>query len=154
MSLVDENEFKSISLERGDVLFKQGQECKKAYLLQHGHIACFILSEDKRVIPLFTRTEAGIIGENSLFQLGEAKYTFHAVALKNSKLLEVSHIDVQNYLDEAGQWIQNILRDISSRLEKTSQALGEHKIIDNRLNAGESLEVEDIKLLLNAISYN
>lgn len=152
MNLANENDFSSFRLERGDVLFKYGDTCDHAYLLQEGHVACFLLSEDKRIIPLFTKKDVGLIGEQSLFHESGPTYTFYAVALSGSTLYKIPREEVLSFLGEAGLWIKNILSDISGRLEKTSLALQEHKIIDSRLNENEDFEVEDIKVLLNAIS--
>ena len=144
---------KKVQLKKGDLLFKKGNISECAYILKSGTICCFLLSEDKRVIPVTMYMDHGLVGEEASFD-DNASYIYHAVALEDSVLVKVPKKDILAYLEEAGAWMRKILSDISARIENTLHIMNEHKIVDQRLCGGISLSTEETKIILDAISKN
>jgi CRP-like cAMP-binding protein len=146
-----ENNFKEVTLEEGQILFKKGQSCKYCYIVRNGHVACFSLSSDKRVVPVFSVKDFGLVGEDSLFNSKEV-HDYNAIVLSKTVLVKIPKKDVMLYLNEAGDWMKNILFDLAEKLSNTAEVVVEHKIVDERLNEGELFSDEEQKILLKAIS--
>ena len=153
MGLLLGSEFNEIILEQGDVLFKKGDPCKFSYILKVGKISCFSMSKDKRIVPILLTRDSGLIGEDCVFQ-ADPTYRYNAVAMEKSNLIKIPNEDVMTYLNEAGGWMFKVLTDISARVSKTQEIVVEHKILDDRLNGGESFSAEDEKFLINALNNN
>ncbi len=150
MISLDENAFEEMRLSSGEVLFKQGSRCNFSYILNQGHVICFSLSNDNRVIPVFSVKNNGLIGEDAIFS-EDGKHKYYAVALKDSQLTKLPRKDILTYINSAGDWIKKILFDLAEKVTNTNALISEHKILSERLNAGETLSLQEEKLLLKAI---
>lgn len=150
ISFTDHN-FKEVTLDEGEILFKKDTKCDYCYIVRTGHIACFSLSSDKRVVPIFSVKDSGLVGEDCIFS-EEPTHQYNAIALCKSILIKIPRKDVMLYLNEAGDWMKNILFDLSDKVSNTSEVVIEHKIVDERLNGGELFSDEEQKILLKVIS--
>ncbi len=145
------NDYDEITLNDGDILFKDKEKCEFCYIVRNGHIACFSLSADKRVVPVFSVKDTGLIGEDCVMA-ENPKFGYYAIALSKTTLIKVPRKDIMLYLNEAGDWMKNILFDLTDKVKNTSDVVVEHKIIDERLNDGHLFSDEEQKILLEAIS--
>lgn len=145
------SDFEEMTLNEGEVLFKKEEKCKFCFIVRTGHIACFSLSSDKRVVPIFSVKDTGLIGEDCLFSQ-DPIYKYNAIALEKTVLIKIPTKDVMLYLSEAGDWMKNILFDLAEKVSNTSDVVVEHKIVDERLNGGNLFTDEEQKILLKAIS--
>lgn len=151
MITLDNGGFEEVSLSEGDVLFKRGDKCKYTYIVTSGHIACFSFSSDNRAIPIFSVRDTGLVGEDGAF-LVVPNYGYNAVALSSSSVIKIPVKEIMTYLNEAGDWISNILGDLSEKLSNTTDIIVDHKIIDDRLNGGVLFTDQEEKVLINAIA--
>lgn len=143
--------FNEMTLEKGTLIFSLGEKGQNVYLLNEGRVACFLMSKDKRIIPVFSCKNEGIFGEDAILS-AEGNYRYFAVALEDSHVTLIPRHDVSNVLNEANDWVRNILNNISSRVHHTIDMLSEHKIIDDRLNADEAFSQADEKLILKSLN--
>ena len=145
------NQFEEITLERGEVLFKKGDPCLNSYIVKSGHVACFSLSEDNRIIPTFTVRDNGVIAEDNIFSKEES-YTYYAVILDTTTLVKIPNSEVMTFLGSSADWMKTIIFDLAKKVLKTMDIIVDHKILDERLNAGVELSSEDSALLFKVIS--
>lgn len=145
------SEYEEVTLNDGDVLFKADQKCDSCFIVRNGHIACFSMSSDKRVIPMFSVKDNGLIAEDCVLS-EKPRYEYNAVALTRTVLVKIPRKDVMTYLNEAGDWMKNILFDLSDKVKNTTDVVVEHKIVDERLNGDYLLSDEEQKILIKAIS--
>lgn len=151
MTSLQSEEFKEKKLKAGEVLFLKGENCQFSFILQKGHVACFSLSPDKRVIPTFSVKQSGFIGEDNVFS-EESEYRYYAVALEETFLVAIPNANIVQYLDSAGSWVKRIFFDLGEKVSKTSDVIVEHKIIDSRLNDGRLFTNQEEKIMIEAIS--
>lgn len=136
------NDFESVYLKKGDILFKKGEKSKHCYIVKQGYIACFSLSKDKRVVPLFSINDHGLIGETDLFK-DNPTYSHFAVAMSDVEAIKVPNKEIKTYLRSASDWITQVFQDLGDKINNTCDMLVEHKIVDERLNGGQLFTDEE-----------
>ena len=149
MSLFIDNNEDTIRLNKGDVLFREGDLVKNIYVLREGCISC-CKNNDGRVFPIFTAKKQGLIGEDCAFG-DNKKYFYSAVALEDSYLIKMSVRDIKKYLSSSNEWIRKVLTDMSDKLEHTAEFISEHRIVSEKLNAGVSFSSEEEAFIKKAL---
>lgn len=149
LSLSNSN-YETISLNSGEVLFKKGEEANSLYILEFGHVAVFNVSENKRIIPMFSKKDTGVVGEDCVLQ-EEPRYNYNAVALQPSNLIKIPAADIHMFLSSSADWLENILFELSGKVKNTLDLLIQHNISDERLNYDSSFSDEEVSELRNAI---
>ena len=142
--------FRESSFSKGDIIFSKGDMAKNIYILNRGKVACFIVSKDKRIIPIHGLENSGIFGEDGVLAQ-EQVHRYFAVATMDSLVTMIPRKDVNSFLDGSSDWLKNILNTISERIHNTVELISEHKIIDERLNGGSEFSQEDEKLILKSL---
>jgi CRP-like cAMP-binding protein len=149
LSLKDSN-YESVSLGRSEVLFKKGEEASFLYILEFGHIGIFDVSNNKRIIPMFSKLDNGVIGEDCVLQ-DDPRYNYNAVALMPSKLIKIPTSEVHMFLSSSADWLEKILFELSGRIRNTSNLLIKHNIHDGRLNNNSEFSNEELAQLRSVI---
>lgn len=108
-------------LERGKVLFWEGDEGDRLYLIQSGMIKLGRTSPDGRENLLAVLGKGEFIGELTLFDPGPRTAT--ATAVTESQLLELSHEALGEWLDENPAASKRLLRELAHRLRRTNEAV-------------------------------
>jgi len=145
-----ESEYKTIQVSQGDVLLREGAVVSSLYIVKSGEIACVTLNHD-RVVPVYTVSEAGVIGEDGVFSDNRPS-TYSAVALTNATVVEISKQDIMKFINASSDWVKNILFDISEKVAKTTEIISEHRIIDDRFNGGKSFTNEEEVMIKKSLS--
>lgn len=129
------------TLKKGDVLFREGEFCEYLYIVDEGEICTFLVS-DSRAIPLNLHKTKDLVGENSAHK-ENLTYTENAVAMCDTKLVKVKVSDIQTFLSESDVWINDILEELSQKIEKTQKSIKEHKVANTQVfNDGFDIELE------------
>lgn len=79
-------------LEKGEVLFEQGDKGETLYAILDGALEISVISEDGRKLSLDMLTDGALLGEIALFDPGPRTAT--VTALKPTRVLGVSNRDV------------------------------------------------------------
>lgn len=148
---LDAKAFSESKLEKGQIIFSKGDKAESIYILNSGQVACFLISKDKRIIPVYSLRNNGIFGEDGVLSKASS-YQYFAVALEDSTVTRIPKADISAFMSEAADWIPNILNNISERIHNTIEVISEHKIIDDRLNGGEEFSQEEEKLILKSLT--
>jgi CRP-like cAMP-binding protein len=130
------------------LIFKEGQNAGKLYLIKSGEILCLKSSKD-RLIPVFKAGPQDIIGENAMIH--NSQYTYSAIATERTQLIEISAVTFGQILKEAPQWLIDLTNTMISRFQSTATLIAENRAIHSSI-VGEnefpsSLEVEFKKIL-------
>lgn len=142
--------FTEKKIEKGELIFSKGERSQNVYLLNKGKICCFLLSSDKRIVPVFTLVNEGIFCEDAVLSK-DGICEYYATSLEECTVTLIPKGDVSNFVKESSNWVKNILQNISARVQHTVDIIGEHKILDSRLNGDAELSQSEEKLILNSI---
>lgn len=145
-----EDDYKSTTYERGDVLFKAGESVRTLYLLRSGTVKLVSLHND-RVIPIYTISDRGIIGEECVFTK-ETICNYSAIVCEKSSLIEIPRRELIAYINSSSDWMKKIIFDMAEKATKTASLIVEHRIMDDRLNGGEPFSDEEEVLIKASLS--
>jgi CRP-like cAMP-binding protein len=140
----------SITLAKGELLFRKNDNVNDIYLLKKGHVACVALNQD-RVIPIFSVKDQGLLGEDCIF-VENSKFFYSAVALEDSIIVKIAKSDIMKFIESSSDWIKNIFVDMSEKIEHTTSIIGEHRIMNEKLNGGLLLTEKEEILIKKALN--
>lgn len=137
-----------IRLAPKTVIFREGEDASKLYLVKSGEILCLKASKE-RLIPVFVAKNQDIVGESAM--LSGAPYTYSAITLSQVELIAIPNRDFRKVLDVAPQWLVDLTLTMVSRFQSTSGLVAENRILHSSIIGEEefppSLEIEYRKLL-------
>ena len=110
-------------LERGDVLFREGDQGDRLYVIGEGKIKLGRTSKDGRENLLAIQGPGELFGELSLFDPGPRTATASAVA--ETQLLGLSHEDLTHYLADRPAVATAMLAALAQRLRRTNDILAD-----------------------------
>ena len=131
MSLLLEGSEYLEKFSEGDVLFKEGDLPEVFYLIVSGKVTC-IKKHNDRLVPVFTASEKEIVGEDCVLA-DSNKYFYSAVAMEDCEVIRIEKSDVFKFLSTQKEWIRNILKNISGKIQHTTDLIAEHRILDDKL---------------------
>ncbi len=130
------------------VLFKEGEETRKLYLIKKGEVLCLKSTQD-RLIPVFLAKEDDIIGESAM--IGDNISTYSAVTLGQVELLEIPSQNFEEVLKSAPSWLVDLTTIMINRFQHTANLIAENRVIHPLIIEEDKfpskLEVEFKKLL-------
>lgn len=112
-----------ITLERGDVLFREGEPGDRLYVIANGKIKLGRRSSDGRENLLAVLGPGEMIGELSLFDPGPRTATATAVA--DTTLHELAHSALVVWIEEHPAVAKHLLGALAARLRRTNEALAD-----------------------------
>lgn len=112
-----------ISLRRGEVLFVEGDEGDRLYIITEGKIKLGHSSEDGRESLLAILGPGEMIGELTLFDPGKRSTT--ATAVSPASMLCLDHADLVQILDTNPEVAKHLLRALAQRLRRTNESLSD-----------------------------
>ena len=110
-------------LERGDVLFREGDRGDRLYVIGEGKIKLGLTSIDGRENLLAVLGPGEMFGELSLFDPGPRTATATAVA--ETQLIALSHEDLTSFLSRRPAVASTMLAALARRLRRTNEALSD-----------------------------
>jgi len=110
-------------LERGDVLFHEGDQGDRLYVISDGKIKLGIISVDGRENLLAILGPGEMFGELSLFDPGARTATATAVA--ETQLIALGHDDLHKFLVGRPDVAATLLGALARRLRRTNGALAD-----------------------------
>jgi CRP-like cAMP-binding protein len=113
----------AVKLSRGQVLFKEGDEGDRLFVVVDGKLKLGTTSNDGRENLLSILGPGDMFGELSLFDPGPRTAT--ATAVVDSKLLALAHDQVIGWLKEHPQVSSQLLGRLAQRLRKANDVLSD-----------------------------
>jgi len=110
-------------LERGDVLFREGDQGSRLYVIGEGKIKLGLTSVDGRENLLAILGPGEMFGELSLFDPGPRTATATAVA--ETQLIELGHDDLNTFLAGRPAVASSMLAALARRLRRTNDSLAD-----------------------------
>ncbi|HVM41721.1 MAG TPA: Crp/Fnr family transcriptional regulator [Acidimicrobiia bacterium] len=116
------------SFDRGEHVFRRGDEAQELYVVQEGQIAIATQSIDGRESVMAVLEPPSLFGELPLFD--DSERMADARALQPSRVVAVSYDDVRAVLDERPHLLWGIVRLLVQRLKATDEALSDAVLLD------------------------
>ena len=113
----------SARLERGDVLFHEGDQGDRLYVIGEGKIKLGRTSSDGRENLLAILGPGEMFGELSLFDPGPRTATATAVA--ETQVVSMSHDQLKNFLAARPGVATTLLAALARRLRRTNESLAD-----------------------------
>ena len=113
----------SSHLERGDILFREGDQGDRIYVIGEGKIKLGRSSVDGRENLLAILGPGEMFGELSLFDPGPRTAT--ATAIAATQLIDLGHEDLDSFLLGRPAVAANLLAALARRLRRTNEALAD-----------------------------
>ena len=136
------------SLPAKTVIFKEGKEARKLWIVKSGEVLC-LKSSKERLIPVFLAGAEDIIGESAMLE--GAPYSYSAIALSQVELASVDNESFKQVLTAAPKWLIDLTSTMVSRFHSTAEFIAENRVLHPSILSDEdfppSLEIEYKKLL-------
>ena len=113
----------SSHLERSDILFREGEQGDRIYVIGEGKIKLGRSSVDGRENLLAILGPGEMFGELSLFDPGPRTAT--ATAIAETQLIALGHEDLDSFLLGRPAVAANLLAALARRLRRTNEALAD-----------------------------
>ncbi|GAA1241538.1 MAG: Crp/Fnr family transcriptional regulator [Oryzihumus sp.] len=113
----------SSRLERGDILFHEGDQGDRLYVIREGKIKLGRTSSDGRENLLAILGPGEMFGELSLFDPGPRTATATAVA--ETQLIGLGHDNLQAFLTDRPEVAATLLAALARRLRRTNETLAD-----------------------------
>ncbi|MEP6853871.1 MAG: Crp/Fnr family transcriptional regulator [Pedococcus sp.] len=110
-------------LERGDVLFSEGDQGDRLYVIREGKVKLGRRSSDGRENLLAILGPGEMFGELSLFDPGPRTATATAVA--ETQLIELGHDELKSFLSGRPAVASSMLAALARRLRRTNESLAD-----------------------------
>ena len=110
-------------LERGDILFHEGDQGDRLYVIREGKIKLGRSSSDGRENLLAILGPGEMFGELSLFDPGPRTATATAVA--ETQLIGLGHENLQAFLTDRPEVAATLLAALARRLRRTNETLAD-----------------------------
>ena len=120
-------------INKDEVLFKEGDLPDAFFIVSSGEIRCLKWFND-RLTPIYTAKEQDIVGEDCVFS-DLSEYFYSAIATEDTEVIRIEKADAFKYISSQNDWIQNILQNISGKIQHTAEVIAEHRILDSKLLA-------------------
>ncbi len=136
---------KVINLEKGHVLYRQGDECNTMFVLLSGMVELFLNYGTKDQYALIVLSEKGSsLGEMGLLE-GEPRNAT-AVALEDSVLVELEESHFQEFIESHPNLGVKIIKDLAKRFKVvTDELLGAQDVVRVLVNEMESDKTKEKK---------
>ena len=110
-------------LRRGEVLFHEGDEGDKLYVVTEGKVKLGRTSSDGRENLLAILGPGQMFGELSLFDPGPRTAT--AVVVTDARLASLAHSSLRPWIKDRPEIAEQLLRVLARRLRRTNDALAD-----------------------------
>lgn len=125
-----------VTLRKGEILFRQGDEGVSLYLILQGRIR-ISLSRQMDVVTLAILGQGEFLGEMAL--LDGLPRSADATALEDSYLYALNRKDFLSFLANNEKAVHAVLASLSTRLRKTDTLLAEMCFLNLSLRLGQKL---------------
>ena len=146
----NEDDFKTVVYEKGEILFKEGESVRTLFLLRSGTVKLISVKND-RIVPLYTISERGVIGEDCIFKK-DTTCNYSAVVSERASVVEIPRRDLIAFINSSSDWMKNIIFDMADKSEKTAALIVEHRILDDRLNGNSPFSDEEEVLFKTSLA--
>ena len=139
---------KVVTLEKGHVLYHQGDECNTMFVLLSGAVELFLNYGTKDQFALIVLSEKGSsLGEMGLLE-GEPRNAT-AVALEDSTLVELEEAHFQEFLEKHPNLGVKIIKDLAGRFKVVQDVV---RTLVGEIESDKNKEKKSIRERLKGIA--
>ena len=113
-----------IIFDRGQYLFREGQDADRMYVIQEGQVEV-VVQRDGAEVVLATRGPGDYIGEMAIFE--DRKRSADVRALTNVRVLSVDRRNFLRRMNEDPTLAFHVLQQLSGRIRALSDELVRHR---------------------------
>lgn len=113
------------SVKKGEVLFIEGEKIQRLFLIQTGLISVF-LQRGKKNIEIYQAGSLQVLGEQVIF--GSLQYQFSAVAINDTKVVEIPLEVMRLQMAQSGQLIQILLKSMAEKLKNKTNEIRANRL--------------------------
>ncbi|MBT3981326.1 MAG: Crp/Fnr family transcriptional regulator [Bacteriovoracaceae bacterium] len=125
---IDAGDYERVTFEKDQPLFIEGGSIDYFYIIVSGRVR-IIKESSGRVLSLALLGDKAFVGEAAVF--GDVgKRIASAVAETSTELIRIPAGDIKKVLSVTPEWVRNIMKTLSQRLQHTNDIIAEHKIKD------------------------
>lgn len=133
----------------GDIIFSEGDSSEFLYIIKKGRVR-IVKDAGERIIPITIINEKEFLGEMAIFSDGPRSAS--AIALESTELVKIKKEDILKQMALCAEWVTNIMSTIAQRLISVDEIIREHKIVDERLCAGNALTPKEENKIKEALA--
>lgn len=111
---------KTLQLQKGELLFRAGEEDDTLYIINSGKVRIYRLSDSGKEQLVRILNPGDFTGEVAIFQPGSVHENY-AEALQNTSICLIKQEDLQEYLLEYPQISLRILSEVTMRLKESEK---------------------------------
>lgn len=119
-----------VSFPQKTVIFKEGEEASKLYIVKSGEVLCLKSSKD-RLIPVFLAKEGDIIGESAM--IGDIPYTYSAISIEETEVVEIPSENFTYVFNQGPEWLVDLTTTMISRFQNTSALIAENRMVHSSI---------------------
>ena len=137
-----------ITIQDKELIFREGDEANRLYLLESGEVMCLKASKD-RLIPIFVAGKGDIIGENAMVH--GSVYGYTTIATHHTVLIPIESANLKDVLEKGPVWLSELASVMINRFQSTANLIAENRVIHSSIVSEEqfpsALEVEFKKII-------
>lgn len=108
----------SITIEKGEILFREGDYPDALYIVKNGCISIYIMDNGKEK-GLTLAGPGHLIGEMGLFDKGLR--SAGAKAVETSELVKLPYLQLERQLELLPEWVKIVMKSLSEKLRDTNK---------------------------------
>lgn len=120
-----------LSFKKGDVLFKIHDNVDGLFFVKSGSVCCFNMNQG-HIIALSVSNSSDVVGSDTLSK-DQSSFTYNAICTTDCEIVKIDKNYIQQFLDDAPMWMNDMLEILSARLLETKELVTEHKIDSSKI---------------------
>ncbi len=123
-------DLQTIKKNKGDVLYKKGDDANHLYIIKSGKVL-LLDQKNKDIFPVNVIDAGEFAGGEILFkkEIQDITYEYSAIAIENVEYVRVDINDIYKILNSLPDWMNKLLCTLDKRLYDSMDSLVEHKLI-------------------------
>lgn len=140
------------SYPAGTVIYINGQQSKKLFILKSGKVRLMKMNKDK--LHVFQTCKSGDI-LNEISVLTKTPLDHIAVAQNDCAIVTVEVKDINGVIEKCPKWVPEIFKTLCNRLQDSQDIIHEHNLSSGPIDENFILTKQEEQKLLEAIkTYN
>lgn len=145
---MSENNDQPTTYPAGSVIYINGHQSKKLFILKSGKVRLMKINKDK--LHVFQICKPGEI-LNEISVLTKTPLDHVAVAHNDSVIVTVEVKDINGVIEKCPKWVPEIFKTLCTRLQDSQDIIHEHNLSSGPLDENFILNKQEEQKLLEAI---
>ncbi len=143
------HQFEDITIRSGEFLFKADDTAEFLYFIKSGEVILFNIKDKKTCF--FNRLGAKDIAGAAEIFIDSKTYGHYAYVEETCKAIRLPKSEINKSLSAKPEWVSDVVKGMSDKLEKTTDFLVSHRIQDEDLLLGKKVDNEVVQRILSKL---